>query len=86
MKSKTLPSFWDAYQSLDKDMRQRARKAYLLWKENPFHPSLQFKIVNAKEGVWSARITLTHRALGIREGDTITWFWTGTHDEYERLF
>jgi len=23
--------------------------------------------------------------LGILEGDTVTWFWIGSHDEYERF-
>lgn len=35
--------------------------------------------------VYSARIDLNHRALGILDGDTIVWFWIGPHDEYERL-
>lgn len=26
------------------------------------------------------------RALGILEGSTVTWFWIGNHDEYERFF
>ena len=24
--------------------------------------------------------------VGIFEGDTVTWFWIGDHDEYERFF
>jgi hypothetical protein len=31
------------------------------------------------------RITRGCRALGVLDGDTITWFWIGGHDEYERL-
>jgi len=23
--------------------------------------------------------------LDLLKGDTVTWFWIGTHDEYERL-
>jgi hypothetical protein len=34
--------------------------------------------------VWSVRITLGYRALGIVDGDTITWFWIGNHQDYER--
>jgi hypothetical protein len=34
---------------------------------------------------WSARITDDYRALGVLEGDTVIWFWIGTHEEYERL-
>jgi hypothetical protein len=83
--SATLPSFWAAYQTLPESVREAARKAYRLWRDNPFHPSLKFKCVNAEERAWSVRITLQHRALGVLDGDTVTWFWIGSHDEYERL-
>ena len=46
MKSATLPSFWDNYQALEQKIRRSARKAYRLWQENPFHPSLHFKCIN----------------------------------------
>ena len=86
MKSATLPSFWEAYQSLDSQIKRSARKAYWLWKENPFHPSLHFKCVNDEENIWSVRITRGYRAVGIFEGDTVTWFWIGKHDNYEKFF
>jgi Txe/YoeB family toxin of Txe-Axe toxin-antitoxin module len=86
MKSATLPSFWDAYQSLDNRTKNGARKAYRLWRENPFHPSLHFKCINDEERIWSVRITLSHRAIGILDGDTVTWFWVGSHDDYEKFF
>lgn len=85
MKSAALPSFWDAYEKLDKQTRERARKAFALWTENPFHPSLRFKNVNTEEGAWSVRITRGVRALGKMDGDTVTWFWIGKHDDYERM-
>jgi len=77
MKSTTLPSFWAAYQTLHESVRQAARKAYRLWAENPFHPSLHFKCINAEERVWAVRITSGYRAVGVREGDVMTWFWVG---------
>jgi mRNA-degrading endonuclease RelE of RelBE toxin-antitoxin system len=86
MNSATLPSFWSAYRKLDESVRERARKAYRLWAENPFHPSLHFKCINREENIWSVRITLNYRALGIMEGDTVTWFWVGSHDDYEGFF
>lgn len=86
MKSATLPSFWEEYRSLNEQTRQAARKAYKLWRENPFHPSLHFKCVNDKENIWSVRITRNYRAVGIFEDDTVTWFWIGSHDDYENFF
>ena len=86
MNSQTLPAFWAAYARLAEPHRQSAQKAFALWIENPFHPSLRFKCVNREEDIWSVRISRGYRALGILENDTVTWFWVGSHDDYERLF
>lgn len=86
MKSATLPSFWTAYYTLDETVKNQAKKAYRLWISNPFHNSLHFKCINSKENVWSVRITRSYRAVGILSKDTVTWFWIGHHDDYERYF
>jgi mRNA-degrading endonuclease RelE of RelBE toxin-antitoxin system len=86
MKSATLPSFWEEYRKLSKQMKERARKNYRLWAENPFHPSLHFKCIDSNEGIWSVRVTRSYRAVGIWEGDTVTWFWIGSHDDYEQFY
>lgn len=86
MNSATLPSFWEAYKLLPNNIQQAARKAYRLWSENPFHPSLHFKCINREENIWSVRITLGYRAVGILENNIITWFWIGNHDNYEQFF
>ena len=86
MRSTTLPSFWTAYSLLDEEIKQRARKAYRLWKQNPFHPSLHFKCINRKENIWSVRINQSYRAVGIFEEDTMTRFWIGSHDDYESFY
>lgn len=86
MNSATLPSFWDAYGKLGEEVQNAARKAYRLWDRNPFHPSLQFKCINRQEDVWSVRITRACRAVGVLDKNTVTWFWIGSHDAYERFF
>lgn len=86
MKSSTLPSFWSVYARLDETIKRSARKAYCLWAENPFHPSLHFECINREENIWSVRVTRGYRAIGVFEGDTVTWFWIGRHDDYERFF
>ncbi len=86
MKSQSLPSFWETYRKLNSNTRKRTRKVYRLWAEDPFHPSLRFKCINSEEGIWSVRITLGVRALGVLDGDTVTWFWIGNHDDYEQFF
>lgn len=49
------------------------------------HPSLQFKCVHQTEPLYSVRIGLGWRALGLLEDDTIAWFWIGSHADYDRL-
>ena len=63
-----------------------ARRAYGLFAINPFHPSLRFKKLAGHAAFWSVRVTLNVRAVGDRAGDTIAWFWIGTHAEFDKLF
>jgi hypothetical protein len=79
-----MPSFWKAYSQLDPTIQQRARKAYQLWLEDPFHPSLHFKCVQKEERLWSIRVSLDFRALGIIEDGDIYWYWIGPHTEYDK--
>ena len=37
--------FWDSYSNLPPNIKQQARKAYRLWANDNFHPSLHFKKV-----------------------------------------
>ncbi len=85
MNSRALPQFWKLYYELPVHVRRRAGKAYRLWKENPNTPGLYFKRVGNTRPVYSIHIGEDYRALGLLHGDTVTWFWIGRHDEYERL-
>ncbi|RMG20350.1 MAG: hypothetical protein D6732_28735 [Methanobacteriota archaeon] len=85
MNSQTTKSFWKHYWALPPEIRQRARQAYRVWKINPAHPSLFFKRVKRNYPLYSVRIGMGYRALGLLKADTITWFWIGNHDEYDRL-
>jgi hypothetical protein len=70
---------------LPDSVRQQASRAYALWRADPNHPSLQFKRVSRRQPIYSARAGLGYRMLGLWEGDTITWFWIGSHAEYDTL-
>jgi len=85
MNSQTTKSFWKRYWALSPEIRSRAQHAYKLWRDNPSHPSLFFKRVKENQPVYSVRIGLAHRAVGLLKGDTVTWYWIGTHAEYDRL-
>lgn len=66
-------------------IKRRARKAYKLFEQDPRHPSLRFKKVHVEQPIYSVRITRDYRAIGVRDGDPIIWFWIGSHENYERL-
>lgn len=85
MKSETLPSFWVSYGKLPISARQQATNAYRIWRHTPEAASLFFKRVGKTRPVYSVRVGEDYRALGLLHGDTVTWFWIGNHDEYERL-
>lgn len=53
---------------------------------DPSHNSLRFKKLAGHDALWSVRVTLRVRAVGHREGDTITWVWIGTHSEFDSKF
>jgi len=46
---------------------------------------LRFKQVHANRPIFSVRISLAYRALGVRDGNDIVWFWIGSHAAYDRL-
>ena len=79
--------FWQQYRALSQEVRARADKQFSLLKANSQHPSLQFKRVGERRGqeIWSARVTLNHRALAIKRADGYLWFWIGDHKAYEAL-
>ena len=78
-------TFWKTYAKLDDTTQQKARAAYRLFCENSQHPSLKFKKVHDNLPMYSARVCLNYRAVGILENNEIIWFWIGHHDAYEKL-
>jgi hypothetical protein len=85
VRSRATPRFWAAYRGLPTEIRDLAQKAYRLFRDNPGHPSLHFRKVHVRDPIYSARVTLGYRALGLLEDEDITWFWIGSHAEYDRL-
>ena len=46
MQSGTTRGFWKCFDRLPREIQDLATKAYRLWRENPAHPSLRFKMVH----------------------------------------
>ncbi|MEI7868356.1 MAG: hypothetical protein WCI11_10720 [Candidatus Methylumidiphilus sp.] len=85
MISHTTSTFRQLLNKLPADVRKQARDAYRQFKHNPFYPSLHFKKVHTKRPIYSARINIDYRAVGIIDGEEIIWFWIGPHKDYEKL-
>ena len=85
MKSLLAPDFFDGYSRLPSNVRDQARRSYRLWRADPYHSSLQFKRIHASEPIFSARVGIGWRVVGSLRGDTVTWFWIGSHAEYDSL-
>lgn len=82
MRHKASRRFWEHYAALSPELQSLADKAFAQLKSNWSHPSLQFKKVG---DYWSARVSISHRALAVKQGDDYVWFWIGTHDRYDEL-
>jgi len=87
VKSRASRQFWKLFEGLPKRVQSEARNIHRIWLRNPFHPSLHFKKIGVSQGlpVYSVRIGIHWRALGILEGDTVKWFWIGSHEAYNEI-
>lgn len=85
MNSRTTRQFRESLAALPRHARQQAREAYRLFRDNPRHPGLHFKRVHDDPPISSARVGIGFRAVGVRDGNTIVWFWIGSHADYDQL-
>jgi hypothetical protein len=85
VKNKRTKEFRKLFEKLPHDVQNQAISAYRLFKENPRHPGLRFQCIDPQESIWSVRIGLHYRAVGVWVGDTIIWFFIGSHADYDHL-
>jgi hypothetical protein len=85
MNSRTTRQFRECLADLPETVKRQARDAYRLFRQNPAHPGLHFKQVHADPPTYSARVGLGYRAVGALDGDTVVWFWIGSHADYDKL-
>ncbi|MGI6418592.1 MAG: hypothetical protein ACOX1P_23335 [Thermoguttaceae bacterium] len=84
MNSHVTENFLACFAAPPDAVKTQARKAFRHWRQDPSHPSLHFKRVHSREPVYSVRVSLGWRVLGLHEGDTMYWFWIGSHADYDR--
>lgn len=85
LRSKTTARFRKAFKALPATIQRQARAAYQRFRSDPSHPSLRFKPVHKTQPIYSVRVNLNYRALGVKEGEAIIWFWIGDHEDYDEL-
>jgi hypothetical protein len=85
MNSRTTKRFRELFAALPRQIQEQARQAYRTFQENPQHPGLRFKQVHPDPPIYSARVGISYRAVGVKEGDTIVWYWIGSHADYDQL-
>jgi len=84
VKSRRDKDFRKLFDQLPAHIQELAVRNFMLWKDNPWHPSLDFK--PHQEPDWSVRIGAHYRAVGARNGNEILWYWISTHEAYNKLF
>lgn len=85
MKSVTTARFRKEFDKLPLHLKEATQKAYSTWKENSNHPSLQYKQIHASKAIYSVRISLSYRAIGVKQSNIMVWFWIGSHAAYDKL-
>jgi hypothetical protein len=85
VKSHLTSTFRSLFSKLPARVQTQAKKNYKLWVQNQNHPSLDFKRVHPEKQIYSVRVGIGWRALGVREGAVIVWFWIGSHSDYDSV-
>ena len=85
MKSRRTRDFHKLFVRLPRDVQEKAKDTYRLFKANPYYPSLHFECIDRQEAIYSVRIGLRYRAVGLLEDDVILWFFIGSHEDYNNL-
>ena len=85
MKSVHTEEYHELFAKLPQNVQKQARKANRLFEVNPYYPGLRFKCIDKEKSWYSVRINESYRVVGVKEGDTIFWFFIGKHSDYDHL-
>lgn len=85
MNSHLTKNFRNQLAALPEEVRRRAEQAHRLFQQDPWHNSLRFKRIRGTKDIYSVRIGSAYRAIGQRDEDDVTWFWIGSHADYNLL-
>jgi len=82
LRSSATHRFWKLFSRLPGEVQDLAIAKNELFRQSPFHPSLGLQ---EKGRVWTVDIGRSYRAIALRNEDQLTWFWIGSHEEYNRV-
>lgn len=85
MNSRATRRFRELLAALPAHVLQQTREAYRFFRQNPSHPGLRFKQVHSDPPIYSARVSISYRAPGVLDRETVVWFWIGSHADYDKL-
>jgi hypothetical protein len=71
------------FAKLPQHIQKQAKEDFNLFENEPYHPSLGFKMLD--DIVCAVDIGYHYRALGEKIGNTIEWYWIGSHQDYDKL-
>jgi mRNA interferase RelE/StbE len=89
MKYRRSPVFKENFEKLPKEIQEQAKKKFLLFQENPNHPSLRIKKMQGYANIWEGHVTQEYVFTFMwiedaRTGETTAVFRRiGTHDIYK---
>ncbi|UCH73893.1 MAG: hypothetical protein JSU82_16505 [Rhodospirillales bacterium] len=76
-------SYWREFDDLPQEIRKLAEHNYHSWKENPRNPGLRFKQIHQSLPIFSFRVGMRHRTVGVETDDgKIVWFWVGSFETF----
>jgi hypothetical protein len=79
-------SYWRHFDDLPKSVKELAEDNYHIWKKNPHHPCLRFKQIHETLPIFSFRVGMKHRAVGVETDDgKVVWFWMGGFEHFKSL-
>jgi mRNA-degrading endonuclease RelE of RelBE toxin-antitoxin system len=85
MISRINEDFRRDYAALPEAVKKQVTAAYRLFISDHDHPGLRFKKLPPHADIWSVRITSDYRAIGRWRGNTIVWFFVGSHADYDKV-
>ncbi len=78
--------YWNSFDELPKNLQTQAEENYHLWQTNPSHPSLRLKQIHTRRPIFSFRVGLQYRTIGVKAPDgKMVWFWIGSVDHYKGM-